>query len=296
VATSERLALDGKVALVTGASRGIGEAIAKAYARSGAAVALAARDESALERVAEEIRSEGGRALVVSTDVSDEDAVSRMVERTVSELGRLDAACNNAAGGGHPPTPLADVPVESFDSGIAVTLRGVFLCLRHEIPAMLENGGGAIVNISSTAGIQGVGGLATYVSAKHGLEGLTKVAALDYAAGGVRATPSRRERSSPTTSSVRARPLRRGPRRRPPSDGSARPRRSPTPPSTCLPRPRRSSRGPPWSWTEAGWPGRRRSRSCSAARPVRWRWRPSRGSRPGRRSIRSSPTRLEWAA
>jgi NAD(P)-dependent dehydrogenase (short-subunit alcohol dehydrogenase family) len=147
---------------------------------------VATSERLALERVAEEIRSEGGRSLVVPTDVSDESAVSRMVERTVSELGRLDAACNNAAGGGHPPTPLADVPVESFDSGIAETLRGVFLCLRHEIPAMLENGGGAIVNISSTAGIQGVGGLAAYVSAKHGLEGLTKVAALDYAAGRVR--------------------------------------------------------------------------------------------------------------
>ena len=172
--------LSGTVALVTGASRGIGEAVAHAFARAGAAVALAARDEAALERVAAELRSDV-RVLVVPTDVADSDAVARMVEHVVDEFGRLDYACNNAAGGGHPPTPLAEIPIEAFDSGIAVTLRGVFLCLRAEIPAMLNSGGGAIVNMSSTAGLQGVGGLSTYVAAKYGLEGLTKVAALDYA-------------------------------------------------------------------------------------------------------------------
>lgn len=175
-----------KVALVTGASRGIGEAVARTFATAGIAVALAARDEAALEQIANEIRGDGGRALVVPTDVADADAVARMVEQVLARFGRLDFACNNAAGGGHPPTPLAEVPVEAFDSGIAVSLRGVFLCLRAEIPAMLQSGGGVIVNISSTAGLQGVGGLATYVAAKHGLEGLTKVAALDYAAPGIR--------------------------------------------------------------------------------------------------------------
>jgi NAD(P)-dependent dehydrogenase (short-subunit alcohol dehydrogenase family) len=178
--------LSGRVALVTGASRGIGEAVALAFARAGAAVALAARDAAALERVAEEVRGEGAQAIVVPTDVTDADAVVRMAERVLSEFGRLDVACNNAAGGGHAPTPLADVPVEAFDSGLAVSLRGVFLCLRAEIPAMLASGGGAIVNTSSTAGLQGVGGLAAYTTAKHGLEGLTKVAALDYAAQGIR--------------------------------------------------------------------------------------------------------------
>jgi NAD(P)-dependent dehydrogenase (short-subunit alcohol dehydrogenase family) len=118
--------------------------------------------------------------------VTDAGAVASMVERVLSEAGRLDVACNNAAGAGHPPVPLADVPVEAFDSGLAVSLRGVFLAMKHEIPAMLDSGGGAIVNVSSTAGLQGVGGLAAYVTAKHGLEGLTKVAALDYAARGVR--------------------------------------------------------------------------------------------------------------
>jgi NAD(P)-dependent dehydrogenase (short-subunit alcohol dehydrogenase family) len=179
-------ALAGKVALVTGASRGIGAAVARAFSRSGAAVGLAARDTAALDRLAGELRDAGGRAVAVPTDVSDPDAVARMVERVVDEFGRLDVACNNAAGGGHPPTPLADVPVEQFDSGLTVSLRGVFLALRSEIPAMLDAGGGAIVNMSSTAGVQGVGGLAAYVTAKHGLEGLTKVAALDYAERGVR--------------------------------------------------------------------------------------------------------------
>jgi NAD(P)-dependent dehydrogenase (short-subunit alcohol dehydrogenase family) len=178
--------LEGKVALVTGASRGIGAAVARAYSQAGAAVALAARDGEALDRLAAELVESGGRALAVPTDVADADAVARLVERTVETFGRLDVACNNAAGGGHGPTPLADVPVEAFDSAFAVSLRGVFVAMKHEIPAMLASGGGTIVNMSSTAGLDAVGGLAAYVSAKHGLEGLTKVAALDYAAQGVR--------------------------------------------------------------------------------------------------------------
>jgi NAD(P)-dependent dehydrogenase (short-subunit alcohol dehydrogenase family) len=178
--------LSGKVALVTGASRGIGAAIARAFSRAGAAVAVAARDSANLKRLADELQAAGGQALAVPTDVTDGQAVASMVETVVREFGRLDLACNNAAGGGHPPTPLANVPLEAFDSGIAVSLRGVFLAMRHEIPAMLDVGGGAIVNTSSTAGLQAVGGLTAYVSAKHGLEGLTKVAALDYAAQGIR--------------------------------------------------------------------------------------------------------------
>jgi NAD(P)-dependent dehydrogenase (short-subunit alcohol dehydrogenase family) len=178
--------LEGKVALVTGASRGIGAAVARAFSQAGAAVVLAARDEAALARLAGELTDAGGRALAVPTDVTDADAVARMVEQAVATFGRLDIACNNAAGGGHPPTPLAEVTIEAFDSSLAVNLRGIFLCLRHEIPVMVDSGGGAIVNMSSTAGLQAVGGLAAYVTTKHGLEGLTKVAALDYAAHGIR--------------------------------------------------------------------------------------------------------------
>lgn len=178
--------LNGKVAVVTGASRGIGAAVAKAFREAGARVALVARDAEALEWVADGLGAAEGDAVAIPTDVSDAEAVAAMTDRVLAEFGRLDFACNNAAGGGHPPTPLAEVPVEAFDSGIATSLRGVFLSMHAEIPAMLRSGGGAIVNTSSTAGLQAVGGLATYVAAKHGVEGLTKVAALDYAASGVR--------------------------------------------------------------------------------------------------------------
>lgn len=177
----ERPILEGRVAIITGASRGIGAATSRAFAAAGAAVALAARDEAALARLADQLVAGGGRAIAVPTDVADPASVERLVDRTVGAFGRLDLAFNNAAGGGQGPTPLADLPVDAYDSAIAITLRGVFLSMRYEIPAMLEAGGGVIVNMSSTAGLEGVGGLAGYVSAKHGVIGLTKTAALDYA-------------------------------------------------------------------------------------------------------------------
>jgi NAD(P)-dependent dehydrogenase (short-subunit alcohol dehydrogenase family) len=179
-------ALEGKVALVTGASRGIGAAVARAYSDAGAAVALAARDAKALEELARHLNESGGNALAVPTDVTDADAVANLVEQAVSTFGRLDVACNNAAYADHRPTLLADIPVDRFDAALAVNLRGVFLALKYEIPAMVQTGGGAIVNMSSTAGHQGVSGLADYVATKHGLEGLTRAAALDYAGEGVR--------------------------------------------------------------------------------------------------------------
>jgi NAD(P)-dependent dehydrogenase (short-subunit alcohol dehydrogenase family) len=178
--------LEGRRALVTGASRGIGAETARAMARAGAQVALAARDKEALEGVAEQIAGEGGRALVVPTDVSDPAAAERMVAATVDGLGGLEVAVNNAAGGGHRPTPLAEVRPEQFRSALAISLEGVFLSMRHEIPAMLDAGGGAIVNMASTASLEAVGGMAGYTAAKHGVVGLTKVAALDYAARGIR--------------------------------------------------------------------------------------------------------------
>jgi NAD(P)-dependent dehydrogenase (short-subunit alcohol dehydrogenase family) len=179
-------ALQGKVALVTGASRGIGAVTARAFAGAGAAVVLAARDKGALGEQVGQIEQHGGQALAVPTDVADERAVQRLVERTVAAFGRLDVACNNAAGGGRPPTPFADLPVEDFDSAVRITLRGVFLAMKYEIAAMLDADGGAIVNMASTAGLHGVSGLAGYVSSKHAVVGLTKSAALDYAEHGVR--------------------------------------------------------------------------------------------------------------
>jgi NAD(P)-dependent dehydrogenase (short-subunit alcohol dehydrogenase family) len=182
--SSQRL-LEGKVTIITGASRGIGAATARLLAEEGATVVLAARNDDAIQRLREEIEAAGGRAKAVATDITDPGAVDALVRATVDSFGHLDGAFNNAAGG-PPPTPLAELSLEAFDESIAVNIRGTFACLKFEIPAMLASGGGSIVNMSSTAGLRAVPGLAGYVASKHAIIGLTKVAALDYARRGIR--------------------------------------------------------------------------------------------------------------
>ena len=175
----------GRVALVAGASKGIGAATAEAFAAAGAAVVLGARDTAAVEAVASRIRSSGGEAVAAGLDVTDADSVRQLVDLAVSAFGRLDAAFNNASAGPL-PAPLADIDPAEFDLGIATNVRGTFLGMKFQIPAMLRSGGGAIVNMASIAGLNGTANLAAYVAGKAGVIGLTKVAALDYADQGIR--------------------------------------------------------------------------------------------------------------
>ena len=184
-------ALPGRVVLVTGASRGIGAAVAAGFAAAGAQVVLAARDDTALGRQVDTITAAGGQAVALPVDVTREESVAGLLDGIRERFGRLDAAVNNAAGGGRPPTPLADWGIEDFDSALAVNLRGTFLCMKHELRLMLTPSAGgaaqaAIVNMSSTAGERGVAGLAGYTASKYGVGGLTRVAALDYARQGIR--------------------------------------------------------------------------------------------------------------
>src|SRR5438270_9399472 len=181
----DQLPMRGRVALVAGASKGIGAATAEAFAAAGAAVVLGARDTAALESVAGGIRARGGQALAVGTDVTDAGSMRRLVDQALSAYGRLDAAFNNASAGPM-PAPLADIDPDEFDVGIATNVRGTFLGMKYQIPAMLASGGGAIVNMASIAGLNGTANLAAYVAGKAGIIGLTKVAALDYADQGIR--------------------------------------------------------------------------------------------------------------
>jgi NAD(P)-dependent dehydrogenase (short-subunit alcohol dehydrogenase family) len=175
----------GQVALVTGASSGMGLATARAFASSGASVVLADVNEDALRAATDELTGAGRTALGVTCDVSDEAQVAALVARTVSTFGRLDMAFNNA-GIQAPPSDAADEPSETFDRVNAINLRGVWACMKHELRQMREQGSGAIVNCSSLGGLVGLPGRAAYHASKHGVLGLTKSAALEYAPRGVR--------------------------------------------------------------------------------------------------------------
>jgi NAD(P)-dependent dehydrogenase (short-subunit alcohol dehydrogenase family) len=175
----------GKIAFVTGAGSGIGRATALAFARGGASVVVAGiseADDQETERMIEEI---GGRALAVHCDVRRDEEVRRALEQTAETFGGLDIAFKNA-GVEQPQTPTADISEEEWSRIIDTDLRGVFLCMKHEIPLMLRRGGGAIVNTSSGAGVIGIAGQAAYCAAKWGLIGLSKATALDYAGEQIR--------------------------------------------------------------------------------------------------------------
>jgi len=184
--TNKDKAFAGRVAFITGGASGIGRATALAFARVGASVAIADVSEKGSQETARLIEEESGRALAVKCDVSRSDDVQAALNNTIGAFGRLDFAFNNAGIEPKNPAPTADYDEEEWNRIIDIDLRGVFLCMKHEIPLILKQGGGAIVNTSSGAGIIGIKGSPAYTAAKHGVIGLTRAAALDYAAQNIR--------------------------------------------------------------------------------------------------------------
>ena len=176
---------DGKVALVTGAAKGIGDSCALTFAQRGASVAVVDIDEENGQRVVQNIKNEGEKAIFLNVDVSDHQAVEKMVKDTVDALGRLDYAVNNAAILG-PQAKVGAYKIEDWDRVIKINLNSVFYCMRYQIPQMLKQGGGSIVNLSSIAGILGYQNSPAYVASKHGIIGMTKNAALEYGGQNIR--------------------------------------------------------------------------------------------------------------
>ena len=182
--------LAGKAALVTGGASGIGRATSLAMAREGALVAVADRTEERSAQTVALINAAGGQAIAIGGDVANEADVGAMVARTVAAFGRIDCAFNNAGIGGGSVGPrnqrLHEVEHANFDAMLAINLTGVFMCMKHEIVQMLAQGGGAIVNTASVAGLIGLATSSSYVAAKHGVVGLTKTAAIEYGRDNIR--------------------------------------------------------------------------------------------------------------
>ena len=179
-----------QVVLITGATSGIGKAVALRVASEGAAVVLGARGKDAGEQVAGEIREAGGRALFVPTDVTVEDDVARLTQAALTEYGRLDAAFNNAGAvnSSGPVSAQSDTGIDAagWHADLELNLTSVFYGLRHQVPALIASGGGAILNNASNLGVVGMGSVAPYVAAKHGVVGLTRAVALETAEQGIR--------------------------------------------------------------------------------------------------------------
>lgn len=175
----------GKVALITGAASGMGLAAAQAFADAGAAVALADFREDAVKAEAEKFAAAGHKALAIRCDVSDDAQVEQMVERTVAEFGRLDAAFNNAGVMAH-IAPTAESTREEWDRVIGINLRGVWSSMKYELRQMQRQGSGAIVNNASVGALTGNPGIGAYIASKHGVVGLTRTAALEYIQDGIR--------------------------------------------------------------------------------------------------------------
>ncbi|MGW4242892.1 SDR family NAD(P)-dependent oxidoreductase [Nocardia sp. NPDC004722] len=176
---------ENKVVLITGATSGVGAAVARRIAAEGGAVVLGARGKEAGDRMAEEIRGAGGRALFVPTDVTVESDVERLTGAAVTEFGRLDAAFNNA-GAVNSFGPVQDIDADGWQADLELNLTAVYYGLRHQVPALAATGGGAILNNASNLGVVGMAQVAPYVAAKHGVVGLTRAVALEAAEQSIR--------------------------------------------------------------------------------------------------------------